>query len=324
LDNTISVVLTTYNRPELAKSAFRSIAAQSLAPMEIIVVEDASDTDMAAWVASLRRDDTSYVRHDSNKGLAAARNTGLRLARGSLVAYLDDDDEWLPTRLEVQVDRLRSLSAEQKRRLAAIQVGAKILDREGRQVGVRLPANQGCLRESIIKLGAVTPSSSFLFVKSALEDVGGFDESLISGIDHDVWMKLAVAGYTNEIIEAPHVILYAHDRVTMMSSTQKRIEGLTRFIEKWTPTYIDWFGPESGRIYAKRYFIEIISKLAGKKIAERKFREAFTAARASARVAGRRAELQVFSAYCVLRAWLARVFPSLRKVKRVLFWQQPE
>jgi glycosyltransferase involved in cell wall biosynthesis len=320
----ISVILTTYNRPELAKSAFESVVRQTTAPLEIIVVEDASQTDIESWIANLGREDTSYVRHDSNRGLAAARNTGLRIARGDLIAYIDDDDEWLPSRLEAQLKRLRSLDEDDLQNLAALQVGAVILDRTGKQLGIRLPANQGNLRDSIIDIGAVTPSSSFLFVRSALESVGGFDETLINGIDHDVWMKLAVAGFRNEIIESPHVILYSDDRSTMMSSTDKRIAGLSRFIEKWQPTYEDWFGRRAGRRYAKRYFIGIISKLAGEKLANRRIREGLRAAGASSKVAGWRPDLQAYAAFCTLRSLLARAFPKLRSAKRVLFRQQPE
>ena len=320
----VSAVLTTYNRAELAKQAFRSIAEQTLAPAEIIVVEDASETDVSAWIASLGRDDTTYVRHERNRGLAAARNTGLRLSKCELIAYLDDDDEWLPTRLEEQVRRFESLPNERKRRLAAIQVGAKILDRAGQQRGIRLPENQGNLRDSIIERGAVTPSSSFMFVKRALEEVGGFDETLMSGIDHDIWMTLAVAGYANEIIEKPLVVLYQDGRQTMMSTTEERVAGLSRFVDKWTPTYLEWFGTKSGRVYAKRYFISVVSKLAGQKLADGKGGEARTAASSSARMAGWSLELQAYSFFCSLRSYLAHAFPRLRRTKRSLLRQRPD
>lgn len=323
-DAAITVVLTTYDRLEMAKAAFQSVVGQTVAPLEIIVVEDASDSGLEQWIADLGRSDTTYVRHDRNKGLAAARNTGIRAAQGELVAFLDDDDEWLPTRLHEQLSRYKTLTNEQRERLAAIQVGAKILDRDGREVGIRMPANQGNLRDSIIALGAVTPSSSFVFVKRALEDVGGFDESLISGIDHDIWMKLADAGYWNEIIEKPLVILYQDDRPTMMSSTEKRIAGLSAFIDKWTPTYVKWFGDSAGRRYAKRYFIEVIGRLAGKKYSENRLREGFLATKAVFRVAGWSPGLQAYALLCVVRAFAARLFPGLRTAKRAVFRQPSE
>ena len=114
----VSVVLTTYQRAELAKIALQSIIGQTWAPEEIIVVEDAGDTDLANWIAALGHHELKYVRHEKNQGLAAARNTGLRLAKCDLIAYLDDDDQWLPTRLQEQVERLQSLPPDQKQKLA--------------------------------------------------------------------------------------------------------------------------------------------------------------------------------------------------------------
>ena len=318
----VSVVLTTYQRAELAKKALHSIIGQTWAPEEIFVVEDSGDTDLADWIAALGRDEIQYVRHESNRGLAAARNTGLRLARCKLIAYLDDDDQWLPTRLQEQVERLQSLSPEQQKDLAGVQVGCKILNSDGRPIGLSLPLNQGNLRDSIMSDGAATPSSCFMFFRSALLEIGGFDEDLISGIDHDIWMKLAVAGYSNEIIKKPLVVVIGDERQTMMTDTKRRVAGIAQYVEKWTPTYKEWFGEKAGAIYARKYYINVISGLAGRKFAQRRFRDGFYASKAALKRAKWRPELLAIGIVRLLRAFLSSAVPQLRVAKRALLRRQ--
>lgn len=318
----VSAILTTYLRPDLAKIALKSILGQSLMPEQIIVVEDGGNSVLDDWITALGCDSITYVRHNRNLGLAAARNTGLRLASCELVAYLDDDDRWLPTRLEEQVNRYRSLSPELQNRLASIQVGCKIVNDQGRFVGCVMPVNQGSLKKSIIRYGPATPSSCFLFVRSALRDIGGFDEDLASGIDHDVWMKLAVAGYSNEIVSKPLVVVTRDDRPKMMSDTKRRVAGIALYIDKWSPTYVEWFGSPRGDIYARRYFISVVGGLAGENFARRRIREGWFATREALRRVGRHPSLMIHLINQASRTFLAVAVPQLGSLKRVLLNRQ--
>lgn len=314
----VSAVLTTYQRPDLAKKALQSIFAQTQLPAEIIVVEDAGETDLEDWIAGLGRDNLQYVRHESNLGLSAARNTGLRLAKSELIAYLDDDDLWLPARLEEQATRYAELTGDRKKSLACVQVGCMIMNEHGECRGQVLPVNQGNLRDSIIKVGAATPSSSFMFIRSALLDIGGFDENLISGIDHDIWMKLAAAGYSNEIIRKPLVVVTRSSRPTMMSDTKRRITGIGQYVEKWTPTYKEWFGDSDGSLYARRYFIRVACGLAGNKFASRQFIEGVFATKSAVRRANGHPALLVYVLTRLLRAYVSNALPQLGVAKRAL------
>ncbi|WP_254279262.1 glycosyltransferase family 2 protein [Haloarcula marina] len=276
-DPTVSVVVTTYERPERCKRALRSVLAQTHDPAEIIVVEDASDTDLEAWVAR-EIPSATYVRHETNEGLAAARNTGLRLASGAFVAYLDDDDEWKPTRLEQQLERVRTL--EPRESLGVVYCGVERRTPDGETRSIALPENSGDLASSIRAVGASTLPSTCLFRTAALRDVGGFDESLPSSIDHDIWMQLAVAGYAAEAIAEPLTITYVSDRAQMTTDTESRIEGVRLYLEKWLPTYREWFGEAAGSAYAERYFARVVGRLAGKKFVSGNFSEFLTATRA--------------------------------------------
>src|SRR5437660_983511 len=103
LGSTVSVVIATLNRPAMLLRALRSVAAQTYRPLEIIVVLDGPDE---STLEALRAKNYSAIRVlqlDVRCGASGARNFGVKNARGAWVAFLDDDDEWLPRKLEFQM-----------------------------------------------------------------------------------------------------------------------------------------------------------------------------------------------------------------------------
>ncbi|MCL6622017.1 MAG: glycosyltransferase [Syntrophobacterales bacterium] len=186
----ISVIVPTYNRPQMLVEAVESILHQTYPRVEIIVVNDGG-VEVESLVAWLNRTGTlTYVRHDRNRGLAAARNTGLRLARGKYIAYLDDDDLFYPEHVETLVTAL-----EQSRfRVAYTDAcqAARIRDR-GRWVTV---SREVCLshdfdRDSLL-VQNLFPVLCVMHERACLEDVGLFDETLTSHEDWDLWIRLAL------------------------------------------------------------------------------------------------------------------------------------
>lgn len=99
----VSVVIPAYNREATIARAIDSVLCQSLGDLELIVVDDASTDRTCEVVAGISDPRVRLLRHDTNRRAAAARNTGIRAARGRYVAFLDSDDEWLPDKLAVQV-----------------------------------------------------------------------------------------------------------------------------------------------------------------------------------------------------------------------------
>ena len=97
-----SVVIPTHDRPDLLARALRSVYAQTSPPSEVIVIDDASRPPLVL-PADFSGGPTRVIRHERSEGAAAARNTGLRAASASIVAFLDDDDEWLPAKMEIQL-----------------------------------------------------------------------------------------------------------------------------------------------------------------------------------------------------------------------------
>jgi glycosyltransferase involved in cell wall biosynthesis len=99
----VSVVIPTLNRPQVVCRAVASVQAQTYQNVEIVIVIDGEDPDTVAALSALSDERIKVISHERNMGPGAARNTGVRVATGFWIAFLDDDDEWLPAKLEQQV-----------------------------------------------------------------------------------------------------------------------------------------------------------------------------------------------------------------------------
>lgn len=100
----ISVIIPTYNRSDLILRAIASVIAQSYSHLEIIIVDDASQEDIAGVIQQIDDCRIQYIRHPHNLGGSESRNTGIKHAQGELIAFLDSDDVWLPNKLQTQLD----------------------------------------------------------------------------------------------------------------------------------------------------------------------------------------------------------------------------
>ena len=107
----VSVIIPTYNRAKLIKRSIQSVLNQTYQDFEIIVVDDGSADDTKSVVESFNNPKIRYIRHDINKGQSAARNTGIKNAKGKYIAFQDSDDEWLPEKLEKQMSCFESPSS---------------------------------------------------------------------------------------------------------------------------------------------------------------------------------------------------------------------
>src|SRR5712692_10027197 len=103
----VTVVIPTYNRAPLLGRALASVRRQTLTDFEVVVVDDASADDSESVAESFGDPRIRFVRLADRGGAGRARNEGIRLARGELIAFLDSDDEWLAPKLERQVARWR-------------------------------------------------------------------------------------------------------------------------------------------------------------------------------------------------------------------------
>jgi glycosyltransferase involved in cell wall biosynthesis len=179
----VSVIIPTYQRSERVARALDSVFQQTLAPLEVLVVDDGS-TDGTATMVEERFPD-AQVLVQLNQGVSAARNAGIRAARGEWIALLDSDDEWAPGKLEMQ--------------MSALSTGAhrichcdEIWIRDGQRVNARKRHTKpgGWVYRDCLPLCSISPSAVVIH-RSVLLEVGLFDETLPVCEDYDLWLRIA-------------------------------------------------------------------------------------------------------------------------------------
>jgi glycosyltransferase involved in cell wall biosynthesis len=106
----VSVIIPTFNRAGLLKRAIESVLNQQYQNFEIIIIDESSEHDSEEVVKSFSQDCITYVKCKQREGVAVSRNMGIKLSKGKYVAFLDDDDEWLPNKLLLQVELLEKSS----------------------------------------------------------------------------------------------------------------------------------------------------------------------------------------------------------------------
>ena len=184
----VSVVIPTCNRAEFLSTAIGSVLNQSFQDFEILVVDDGSSDGTAELLQELDNPKIRSFRHDTPRGGAAARNTGILHCNGDYVAFLDDDDKWYPKKLACQMEVMRKSQPE----VAAVYTGYVIIDRVSRKVcGRMIPSLRGNLYPKLLESNPIGGTSSVLLKRVCLEKVGLFDESLPSFQDRDLWIRIS-------------------------------------------------------------------------------------------------------------------------------------
>jgi len=182
-NTSVTVVVPTYQRSEFVLRALESVFRQTRLPQEVVMVDDGS-TDGSAELVEQRFPQVRVIRQE-NRGVSAARNAGIRQARGEWIALLDSDDQWAPTKLERQIEALDG---------GAYRVCHcdEIWIRHGRRVNPRQRHAKpgGWIYRQCLPLCAMSPSA-ILIHRSVLAEVGLFDETLPVCEDYDLWLRIA-------------------------------------------------------------------------------------------------------------------------------------
>lgn len=224
----VSVVIPTHNRSALVVRAVKSVLSQTYSDLECIVVDDASSDDTAERLRQIADDRLVCVHHESPRGASAARNTGIQLAKGRYVAFLDDDDEWLPHKLDRQLSVLKNAPDN----VGLVYCWMDYQDEGGFQKSLR-PSLRGYIFADVLDTQPIGNSSTLLVRRNVIADVGPFDESLPRGNDGD-FIRRICQKYDVDFV--PEVLVridvgHGYERITGVSEAHIRKEILSQEIK---------------------------------------------------------------------------------------------
>lgn len=215
----VSVIVPTHDRPETLRVALESILAQTYRDFEIVVVNDHGADVQHVLDALDTEGRISYVRHGVNRGLAAARNSGLGVARGRWVAYLDDDDRFYPEHLETLVGFLENAGAPVVYSDAIRVIQSKRDDGRYATVARDLPYSNEFDRHRLL-VNNQFPVLCVMHERRCLDTVGGFDESMTSHEDWELWLRMSARFPFRHVASITAEFTHRLDGSSMTSSMQ--------------------------------------------------------------------------------------------------------
>lgn len=234
-DTTVSVVMPCYNGLPYLPQAIDSALAQTLMPLEIIVVDDGSKDDSAQYVREYEKTHPGRVRliQQANSGEPAARNTGWRAARGQWIAMLDADDWWEPNKLELQVQAATRAGDE----CVLVHTGFIRHYPDGRAVPWDMKG--ASRRVGWATAALLEPASighpSIVVRRSALEKIGGYDPSYRQACDIDLYFRLSAVGTFGFVAE--HLLHYRMHAKQMSASQADQVPFHHRAVRQFFATH---------------------------------------------------------------------------------------
>ncbi|MFI5323865.1 MAG: glycosyltransferase family 2 protein, partial [Thermodesulfobacteriota bacterium] len=126
----VSVIIPTYNRLILLKNSVSSVLSQTYRDFELLVIDDCSTDDTYDEMAKIADKRVRYIKNTSNKGISATRNIALSNTNGKYIAFLDDDDEWMPDKLEKQLNIIENSS----KGLGCVYTGYNSINLDGKSL----------------------------------------------------------------------------------------------------------------------------------------------------------------------------------------------
>jgi glycosyltransferase involved in cell wall biosynthesis len=260
----VSVVIPCYNMSGFVRAAVDSALAQTVPVHEVIVVDDGSTDDLATALGAIDDSRLRTVRRERNGGTSVARNLGSSLATGDLVAFLDADDTWYPSKIERQLDHLANEPA-------AVGIGAQMhhVGRRGEPVGITgVEVLDEAVQQEVRSAELMPfPFSTIVADREVMIDVGGFDETLRLVQDLDFLARLATRGSILTVAEplgayrvhaASASARYFHDQRETLRFVRARIAARTAGRDLTWDEYIagrpresrrEWFDDTSRSLY---------------------------------------------------------------------------
>jgi GT2 family glycosyltransferase/glycosyltransferase involved in cell wall biosynthesis len=223
-----SVIITTYNRPFQLKSAVESVLHQTINNLELIVVNDGGAV-IDEQLCDFNDDRLKIINRSENGGPAAARNSGINIAKGMYISFLDDDDVYLNHHLETALKFLRkgnSVVYTDSYRYSFKKIGS-----DYKLIKKSIPYSIDYIKNKLL-LGNISPVNCFVFEKSLIKDSGLFNEDFKVLEDWEFWLRLSKHSDFYHIKKPTVVVNWKDDGTTLTSSRQKEFRVFHERINK--------------------------------------------------------------------------------------------
>ena len=235
----ISVIVPTYNRADFVGETIESILNQTYKNFELIIVDDGSTDNTEEVIRKFKDSRIKYIKTDNWGGPARPRNTGIKKAKGEYIAFCDDDDMWLPEKLEKQIKvfQVSNETAMLYTRFRTVEgeiISNRIFPENGKY-------NSGNMFKSIY-LRNLIACSSVMVKRSVLDQVGLFnaDPNLIAIEDADLWLRIALKYNIKCTDDLPLLIYRIHSQSISQGFIQrtKRSIILRKRYKKYAGNYL--------------------------------------------------------------------------------------
>lgn len=213
----VSVVIPVYDQSELLDDALNSVKNQTFDQIEAIVVDDNSN-EIYDSVIDQYGDWIQFVKHNENRGAAAARNTGIKISNGKYIAFLDADDQWRETKIEKQYSKIIQL--EDNYGLVYTGYLQQKLDNSENHI---FPNSSGHIYKEQLLEDQINPTSTVMVRRECLDDIGKFNSSLPSRQDYELWIRISEKYKIDYVDE---ILVEKREQPNSISNTPiKRIKG---------------------------------------------------------------------------------------------------
>ncbi|WP_109832826.1 glycosyltransferase family 2 protein [Reichenbachiella versicolor] len=247
----VTVCITTFNRESLIRPAVENILKQTYQNFELIIVNDCSvdGTKQELDEISDLDERIRVFHHEFNKGLSASRNTAIDNANGKYYTFVDDDDAWDEDYLKKFMNFVSDFDDTY-----CFCCGTIIEDDLGRTMHVSSELN-GTLKEIIAK-GYAPPVAGQFYHTEMLKSINGYNEQVRSGVDHDLWIRLAKKGIyissLKDCLSLPNND-QSQDRIT--TNYQKRLNGIKSSLEIWKEDLVMMYSDEFFERFKSAYML---------------------------------------------------------------------
>jgi glycosyltransferase involved in cell wall biosynthesis len=234
----VSVIIPTYNRAKILPRTIESVLNQTFKDFELIIVDDGSTDNTKQTVGEFQKRDSrvKYIWQENFGAPAGPKNTGIKNAKGKYIAFLDDDDEWLPEKLERQIKLFSNSSGN----LGFVGCNILVVEEKTKKIikKLKMPSYpKEIFLKKLLEGNFIFTSSSILIKREVLNKVGLFDTNLKYADDWDLWLRIS-ENFSFDFVPEYLLKYYIHQKgITINLKPFQEAEEHQYILEKYQKYY---------------------------------------------------------------------------------------